>query len=613
MKSNANKSPKLSKKNKSAEVKTVDYTSSRKVTNIAVLIAFCVPVLLYLQTLSFGLTYFDDDQLIQKNIPYLSNFSNAPHAFLTDAFTDRSSYFYRPMQTVSYMLDIHISGKNKTWMYHLTNILLLGFIASLLFLLLRRLKIPLKLALLSTLVYCAHPLFVSSVAWIPARGDLQLMFFSLLSFILLIDFLQNKKTAFLIGHWITFTVALFCKETAVFLPLLFIVYYIFFSAKKRFETKYIFIVALYAISGISWFWLRTKAIGDFTNSNEMLGVLGRNNEVGLTPIIRNLRTIPESLTNLFLPYDIAPVPGFTFFKTLLGLVIITFLGVLFFKNKTSPKKEKIFFLLWFVLLLLPTMLYKSDVIDYLHHRFFLPQVGILLFVLAVLPETWYKKEDVKKPWIMVVILLVLSTVTVVKARSYTDQMTFYNAVISQNPDCAFAYNNRGNFYNAQGLYDIAITDFTNAIGLKPDYDAAYYGRGFTYNCQGLPEKAISDYTKAIQCNPNYIEAYNNRGIIYSDQKLYNNAIKDYTKAIELKPDFAQPYNNRGYAYSLQGLYEKAIKDYTKAIELNPDNMEAYYNRGDIYKSQGLTDMANQDYNKAEEIGKVAAKGNGALK
>jgi tetratricopeptide (TPR) repeat protein len=612
MKSNTKKSPNLPKKNKTQEVKKVDFTSNRKQIYLPVLIAFCISVLIYLQTLSFGLTYFDDEQLIQNNIPFIKDFNNAPQAFLTDAFTDRSSYFYRPLQTISYMVDIHLSGENKTWMYHLSNILLLGFISCLLFLLLRRFKIPLKLALLSTLVYSAHPLFVSSIAWIPARGDLQLMLFSLLSFLFLIDFLQQKKTVFLILHWITFTVALFCKETAVFLPLLFIMYYFFFSSEKRFAKKYLITLVLYAISVISWFWIRTKAIGDFTNSNEVLGVLGRNDEVGLTPILRNLRTIPESLTNFFIPYDISPIPEFTLIKTLLGIVIIFLFGVLFFKNKKNPRKEKLFYLLWFLLLLLPTMLYKSDVIDYLHHRFFLPLVGIILFVLTIFPDTWYKKNDIKNSWIIVVVLIVLSSITIVKARSYSDSMTFYNAAISQNSNCAFAYNNRGNFYNAKGLYDQAINDYTKAIQLNMNYDQAYYGRGFTYNCQGLKDSAINDYTKAIQCNPNYIEAYNNRGILYNDLKLYDKAISDYSKAIQLMPDFAEPYNNRGYAYSMQGLYDKAINDYTIAIELKPNNMEAYYNRGDIYKKQGLTDKANQDFKKAEELSATAVKGNGPI-
>ncbi|MGD1044475.1 MAG: hypothetical protein ABR936_03985, partial [Bacteroidota bacterium] len=127
------------------------FLKNKKDTILPIVIVFCLPVLLYLQTLSFGFIYFDDNEIITNNIAFLSDFRNAPQVFLKDAFIVKSSHFYRPLQTLSYMADICLSGGNNTWMYHLTNILLLGLIACLLFLLFRKFLIPLKLALLSTL------------------------------------------------------------------------------------------------------------------------------------------------------------------------------------------------------------------------------------------------------------------------------------------------------------------------------------------------------------------------------------------------------------------------------------------------------------------------------
>ena len=271
------------------------FLKNKKDTILPVIIVFCLPVLLYIQTLGFGFTCFDDNGIIINNITFLSNFRNAPQVFLTDAFLIKSSHFYRPLQNLSYMADIGLSGGNYTWMYHLTNILLVGLIACLLFLLLRKFLIPLKLALLSTVVYFAHPLFISSIAWIPARGDLLLSFFSLLSFLLFIEYLQKRKVIYLLIHWLAFTIALFCKETAAFLPFLFIAYYFTFSFEKRSdsyrnEKKYLLNIVLYAISGIFWIWLRSIAI---RNSSDL-------NNYGLMPLISNLRIIPESLANLFL-------------------------------------------------------------------------------------------------------------------------------------------------------------------------------------------------------------------------------------------------------------------------------------------------------------------------
>ena len=54
-----------------------------------IIIVFCVPVILYLQTINFGFTHFDDDIIISNNITFLSDFGNAPQAFHTDPFIDK--------------------------------------------------------------------------------------------------------------------------------------------------------------------------------------------------------------------------------------------------------------------------------------------------------------------------------------------------------------------------------------------------------------------------------------------------------------------------------------------------------------------------------------------
>ena len=603
---------------------------SKKNTILPFIIVFCLPVLLYLQTLGFGFTNADDDDIIINNLAFLSDFRNAPQAFLKDAFLEKVTPLYRPLQTLSYMVDIILSGGNNAWMYHLSNVLLLGLIAFLLFLLLRKFLIPFKLALLSTLIYCAHPLFISTVAWIPARGDLLLLFFSLLSFLFFIKYLQKRKVIYLFINWLTFTIALFCKETAAILPFLFAIYYFTFSFEKhsdsyRNEKKLLLNIVLYAISGICWFWLRSMAIGTYPN---------RNN-VGLIPFISNLRTIPESLANFFLPFDIEVIPRFSLFKTLTGLVIIVIIIALFFKNKERSKKKKLFCLSWFLFLLLPTMFYKTEYIDYLPHRFFLPLTGILLFVLFSFPRKWFEKKNIKNAWIPVVIFVFLSSATFVKARSYADPMTYCNSIISQNPHNALMYNNRGYLRVNSGNFRDAINDYTKAIELNPgfaqiyynrgnafeavgyfteaikDYDKAielnpvnadaYYNRGNAYRVKGDLAQAIKDYDNTIELNPNYVYAYNNRGLIYYNEGNPEFAIKDFDKVLELDPDYIYAYNNRGLAYAAAGNLEMAIRDYSKAIKLYPNYTDAYYNRGMAYKAKGMMKEAGRDFEMYDKL------------
>jgi len=571
---------------------TSTISKNRNASLLPIIIAFCVPVLLYLQTVNFKFTHFDDGDIISKNITFLSNFKNLHQSFLTDAFIIKISPFYRPMQTLSYMMDIKLSGVHDTWMFHLSNILLLGLIACSLFLLLRKFSIPPKLSLYGTLVYCVHPLFVSSVAWIPARGDLQLTFFSLLSFLFFIEFLQKKKNLYLILNWAAFTIALFCKETAILLPLLFIIYFFTFSSEKHFEKKYIFLIMLYGISGILWFCLRSNAIRAFSYPS---------GQFGLAAVLSNLQAIPESLSMFFLPFGIAPIQGFSIIKTSAGLVIIALLLILFFKNKEKSKREKIFCFSWFIILMLPPMLYKHESIDYLDHRFLLPLIGILLLLLFLFPKKWLKKGEIKITWLMIVVFLFLCSFTFIKSQNYSDPMTFYDSAVSQNPKSAIAYYGRGNVKCDRSDYKGAIEDFNKAIVICPDNEQAYNNRGLAKANIGDQAGAIEDFDKAIAISPKDIEVYNNRGNVKNARKDFQGAVDDYTKAIAISPTYYQAYYNRGIIKVNLGDKPGAIEDFHKAIVICPNYAEAYNSMGAAIFTNGNIKEAMINYNKTIEI------------
>jgi tetratricopeptide (TPR) repeat protein len=611
---------------KSIDAGTTSLLENNKTTVLALMIAFCLPVFLYLQTLAFGCIYFDDDLIILNNISFLSDLRNVPQAFMKDAFIANSHFFYRPLQTVSYMADICLSGGNNPWMYHLTNVVVLGFIACLLYLLFGRFIMKSSLALCGALVYCVHPLFVSSIAWIPARGDLLLTGASVLSFILFIEFLETEKKLYLFLHWAAFTLALFCKETAAFLPFLFSIYYLIFYYKTTIKIKHLIAIMLYGASGTLWYFLRSRAIpGDVIH----------NDVYGLKALIDNLRVLPESLAKFMVPLDMAPLPGYSAFKTFTGIGVIIVLILLFFYDRERLRKEKIFSISWFLILMLPAMLYKHHSYDYLDHRFFLPFIGILAFIMFILPRKWHEKGSAHKYWITIAVLLFLSGLSFIKSYAYADSMTFYNTAILRNDTSDFAYNNRGANYLSQGMFDKAIADFTKAIEIKPYYKA-YYNRGIAFDAMGLYDNAIADYTIALELKSDDGEILNNRGITYFHRGLYNNAIADYTmalkigpddadvyynrgmayqrlelydkatddysKAIELKADYAEVYNNRGTNFMAQGLMDKGLSDFTRAIDLKPDFAEAYFNRGILYLHQGNTDQSCRDFRKAEKNG-----------
>ena len=73
-------------------------------------ILLLVPFFIYIKTVGFDFINMDDVAIIYNNLDTLMHWKNIGFAFKTDAFLGPHGDFYRPIQTVSFMLDAWISG-----------------------------------------------------------------------------------------------------------------------------------------------------------------------------------------------------------------------------------------------------------------------------------------------------------------------------------------------------------------------------------------------------------------------------------------------------------------------------------------------------------------------
>src|ERR1700749_1609816 len=70
---------------------------------------------LYARTISYESIGLDDTTLIETNYKFIKNFSNVPIAFTKHVMysgtnSDNEKDYYRPMLTLSFMIDTHIAG-----------------------------------------------------------------------------------------------------------------------------------------------------------------------------------------------------------------------------------------------------------------------------------------------------------------------------------------------------------------------------------------------------------------------------------------------------------------------------------------------------------------------
>jgi tetratricopeptide (TPR) repeat protein len=157
------------------------------------------------------------------------------------------------------------------------------------------------------------------------------------------------------------------------------------------------------------------------------------------------------------------------------------------------------------------------------------------------------------------------------------------------------YNLRAEAYRREGLYDEAISDYTQAIYLKPEWADPYAGRGSAALKNGQLKQAIVDCTMAIKLLPEFVWPYNIRGIAWLKKREADKAITDFSKAISLDKEYGPAYTNRGHAYAVKGNYKKAIADLTRVIEMHPLDTYAYLKRSKYYKKLGKPAKAKEDY------------------
>ncbi len=139
------------------------------VSIILLLACLCV----YVNSLSYNFV-FDDTSLIVEN-PYIKSSKYISQAFHKDlwdfAYEANKPNYYRPLQTLSFMLDYRLWRLRPNG-YHLTNIFLHFLNVLLAFGIIYLLFNNFFVAFISSFFFSLHPVNSSTVTYISGRGDL---------------------------------------------------------------------------------------------------------------------------------------------------------------------------------------------------------------------------------------------------------------------------------------------------------------------------------------------------------------------------------------------------------------------------------------------------------
>jgi len=531
---------------------------------IAVLLIIALGIVCYANSLPNDFVW-DDGQLIKDNL-FIRSLNHLPQIFTTDLhhFSFEGSNFYRPIQTISYLLDYQL-WKLRPFGYHLTNLILHLISAILLYFLIKKIFSQGKLALITALLFVASPLNTQAVSYISGRADSLAALFIIAAFLL---YLYQRRGWSLL----CFIFAGLSKETALVFPLLLIIYELIFDKKLKNTIPYCLISIGFIILRLSVlkFDLRTGSL-----ITESLGVRAITLSRALVSYLR-LLVWP---VNLHMQYQVPFIRSIFNVPAALSIILLISLIAAIF---ISYKKSKIVFfgLTWFFITLLPVSNILIPVNAVLaEHWLYMPAIGIFLIFSHSLLNLSKRSKPllVTCSLFLVTILCFYSWFTIARNKDWSDRITLYQATIKFAPGSAQAHYNLANAYSDLGRNQEAIAEYQRTIEIEPRYAAAHNNLASAYLAIGDYRNAILEYIAALRITPDLKEAYNNLGYAYNNLGMNNEAIVVLNKAISIEPSFAVAYNNLGNAYLGKKDVDQAVNYWQKSLELSPGYRAAKVN------------------------------------
>ncbi|MDP2362904.1 MAG: hypothetical protein Q8M94_03940, partial [Ignavibacteria bacterium] len=418
-----------------------------------------ISIVIYSKITSYKLIFFDDADLITKYSKVVED--NKPITYcLTDRFGEQ---YYRPMLSVSFYVNAMISGYDSSG-YYVTNIILHVIAVLSIFLLFLKLKIPDIYSFLSCLLIAVHPIITPAVAWISGRNDPLLVIFTTLSFVFLIKWTEEtsgeKKFLFALFHFLGVLFAVFTKESAIVLPVLFAVYILLFR-KEKFNLKN---MVLFGV-----FWTAIVTLFLILRTAQEINVSGKD-IIGWQAFILNYPSIFAIIGKIFLPLKMSGNAKFESLSIITGILLILSSLVLIIKNRMNlDLRVLLFHLLWILAFLVPTLLIRLEYphFDYLEHRSYIVIFSVLIIVFQILKSL---NIDVKKPAFQASFAIII-VVFIFKTNAYTntfsDRKVFQEAVIELYPESYTGYYNLGKAFDAEENFPMAKKYYEIAIQKEP--------------------------------------------------------------------------------------------------------------------------------------------------
>jgi hypothetical protein len=510
-----------------------------------VLMVVLVSFLLYVRVINFEYIGFDDTRLIVENQAFLEDASNIPHAFRQDVFVTphrtSSKAYYRPLLTLSFMLDAHL-GKTDSRVYHFTNIVLHILACLLVLQFFRLVNMKSETAFVLAMAFSVHPILSQAIAWIPGRNDILLTLFVVVSMIYLSKFLQCSRVLYLLLHFFFFMLALFTKESAVFLPLLSLCFSVFFFRIRVFAKEHLFLILGYLAIIILWYILRDSAISGRQEGLITWAAHWKN-------FLYNSPLLLQYIGKIFVPYKLSTLSTARDTNYLLSVTVLVLLCLGMLLSKDRDWNKIAFGSFWFLMFLLPSFVVPR--VTGMEHRVYLPFVGLLIVVseLSFIRTLSFRK---KTSVIVVIVISLLITINIKHTSSYKNLLNFWGVAAKNTTHSALAFLNYGAALFEKGDDEGAIRAYKRGIEINPGQPWIHNNLALVYMRQQRYVEAEAEFFKELNNHPNYSDVYYNLGLLYKSTELIEKATLMWERAVKLNPNHRQARDELAGSYTVPG-------------------------------------------------------------
>lgn len=483
-------------------------------------------LLLYFRTLSYDFIGLDEQSLLIDKRNFNKELSNIPQAFTQHVFqkenspnNSNSNQYYRPILTVSFILDEQFADGGFTF-HHFTNLLIHFFAAIGLLFVLIQMKIPQSLAFLFALIFTSHPLLVQAIAWIPGRNDSLVCAFILWSFYFLTTFQKNAGRMLL--HLLFFTLALFTKENAVVFSVLCTFYILVIQAKNFTAKDKTILLASYATLLLIWFAARSHAIDNLSLPFSEKGG-------SFTLLLQYLQKtiIPVNLSVM------SAVNDTNYGWVLLSLIIF---GSAIYFTKHISWNEISFGLLWYVLFLLPTLLFSY--FEGMEHRTYLPMVGLLIAIAHTGPVQQLGANTTKLLLIFAPFIFLFGILTFNRVPVFANELSYWENAFLTSQNSAVVCRDYGVILTRTEQYEKAEKVFTEGIKRDSKEILIHYNLSVLYlKTQHYAEAERHLFQELNLDSTSNPMSYHVLGVIYKRTGRMKEAIAMWQKALKVSPGF----------------------------------------------------------------------------